>query len=61
MKFGLDGEIKVIEALRDEFRGGFFIYPYSSLYRLLNYEVSNQCMALTWFTERGLLTKLSEL
>lgn len=47
MKFGLDGEIKGIEALRDEFRGGFFIYPYSSLYRLLNYEVSNQCMALT--------------
>lgn len=45
MKFGLDGEIKGIEALRDEFRG-FFIYTYSSLYRLLNYEVSNQCMAL---------------
>ena len=25
MKFGLDGEIKGIEALRDEFRGGFLI------------------------------------
>ena len=29
MKFDLDEEIKGIEALRDEFRGGFFIYTYS--------------------------------
>lgn len=36
MKFGLDGEIQNVEALRDEFRKGAFIYTNSSLYRLLN-------------------------